>query len=792
MTRKIPMEINETAIVHGNIQLPPKLIILPTAAKPVFPGVFTPIAIRKAPIINTLERVINHDGMVGLVMTKDEDEENPKKEELYRVGTAAKIVKRIRTSDDGVHIFLAAVQRFRWVRVLNQRPPYLAAVEYLEDEIKPNEKRVISALTRALLTEMKQVMEGNPLFSDEIKMGMINLDDPGKITDMIASLLNIDRKIQQKLLETTRVRARMEQVLVCIKQEQELLRIQRKIQRDINNKIEKSQREYFLREELKEIKKELGMAGDAKENEYLRLKKRADELELPEEARERVQQELDKFQLIERASPEFQLVLSYLDTVLALPWKTKKPTDDDAVDVDIPRAQRILNRDHYKLDDVKERIIELMAVAKLNKSFRGSIICLVGPPGVGKTSIGKSIANALGKKFFRFSVGGMRDEAEIKGHRRTYIGAMPGKIIQGLRVTKERAPVFMIDEIDKLSVSYHGDPASALLEVLDPEQNREFRDHYLDLPFDISNMLFITTANTMDTIPSVLLDRMEVIRLSGYINADKVHIARRYLIPRSLKNTGLPKQGVRYDRAALLGIANGWAREAGLRNYEKAIDKIHRKIAHQLTTSKLTMPRTIEAGDLEKYLDQPIFRHAEYREPVNPGMVVGLAWTPLGGVVLTIESVFRKGKEGFLLTGQAGDVMQESAKIAYTFARTYLDGKGNAALNDKLIHVHIPAGATKKDGPSAGITMTTALISLALGKKIKKSAAMTGELSLIGDVLEIGGLQEKIIAAKRNGIKTVIFPEDNARDLIKIDDVVKKGMNFKPVRTIEQVLGIVL
>ena len=425
------MEINETAIVHGNIQLPPKLIILPTAAKPVFPGVFTPIAIRKAPIINTLERVINHDGMVGLVMTKDEDEENPKKEELYRVGTAAKIVKRIRTSDDGVHIFLAAVQRFRWVRVLNQRPPYLAAVEYLEDEIKPNEKRVISALTRALLTEMKQVMEGNPLFSDEIKMGMINLDDPGKITDMIASLLNIDRKIQQKLLETTRVRARMEQVLVCIKQEQELLRIQRKIQRDINNKIEKSQREYFLREELKEIKKELGMAGDAKENEYLRLKKRADELALPEEARERVQQELDKFQLIERASPEFQLVLSYLDTVLALPWKTKKPTDDDAVDVDIPRAQRILNRDHYKLDDVKERIIELMAVAKLNKSFRGSIICLVGPRGLGRHQLGNRLPMPLGRNFFGSLWGVCAMRRRSKGIGGPTLGLCRGRLSRG-------------------------------------------------------------------------------------------------------------------------------------------------------------------------------------------------------------------------------------------------------------------------------------------------------------------------------------------------------------------------
>ena len=782
------MDIDETALISDSVALPRKLLLLPLTTKPLFPGVFTPIAVRRKTVINTLDNIIEHEGAIGLVMSKNEDNENPKYDMLHRVGTAAKIVKRIRTSDDGVHIFIAAVQRFRWVRILNSRPPYVAAVEYIEDEIRPGEKREVHALMRAIVTEMKPIMEGNNLFSDEIKTGMINLDDPGKLADMIASLLNIDREVQQKLLDTANVRKRMERVLICIKQEQELLRIQRKIQKDINSKIEKSQREYFLREELKEIKKELGMPGDAKESEYQRMKQRADSLSLPPEAKERVKQEMDKFQLIDKNSPEFQLVFSYLDTILSLPWSKQEMRD-----IDITSAERILNRDHYKLDDVKERIIELLAVAQLNKSFRGSIICLIGPPGVGKTSVGKSIARSLKKKFFRFSVGGMRDEAEIKGHRRTYIGAMPGKIIQGLRITKENDPVFMIDEIDKLSVSYHGDPSSALLEVLDPEQNKEFRDHYLDLPYDISQVLFITTANTLDTIPSALLDRMEVIHLSGYINDEKIHIARQYLIPRSLKRSGLPKRSVRYDKKALLAIADGWAREAGMRNYEKAIDKVHRKIARKVAAESIEMPQQITIENLEDYLGQRSFRHEEYRAPIRPGMVVGLAWTPLGGAVLTIETVSHAGKSGFMLTGQAGDVMQESAKIAYTFSRSYIDAKDtdNDFFNDRIVHIHIPAGATKKDGPSAGITMAVALISLALNKKVKSRLAMTGELSLVGDILEIGGLKEKVIAAKRNNIKSVLYPEGNGSDFQKIDEVITKGITFYPVRSMEHALELI-
>jgi ATP-dependent Lon protease len=488
---------------------------------------------------------------------------------------------------------------------------------------------------------------------------------------------------------------------------------------------------------------------------------------------------------MEPSSPEFIVTRNYLEIITSLQWVSPAPKE-----VDLARAKRILDEDHYGLEDVKERILEYLAVRKLKKDSKGSIICLVGPPGVGKTSVGKSIARALGKKFFRFSVGGMRDEAEIKGHRRTYVGAMPGKIIQGLKIVKVKDPVFMIDEIDKLGVSYQGDPSSALLEVLDPEQNVAFRDHYLDLPYDIGNILFITTANTLDTIPAPLLDRMEVIRLSGYINDEKVAIARRYLIPKSLASSGLAKDSVRYDRPALLAIAEGYAREAGLRNFEKALDKIHRKIAREALLGTAKLPRTMGAAELEKYLGKPLFLDEGIKAIDRPGMALGLAWTPLGGAMLTIEAVANPGKEGFRLTGQLGDVMKESANIAYTWVRHAAGdfGVGKEYFEENQIHLHVPAGATPKDGPSAGITMASCLLSLATGRCLKKHLAMTGELSLVGQVLPIGGLKEKVIAAKRNRVREVIIPAQNEKDLAEIPEHVKKGIRFHSVERMEQVL----
>ncbi|MFW5744797.1 MAG: endopeptidase La, partial [Spirochaetota bacterium] len=542
-------------------------------------------------------------------------------------------------------------------------------------------------------------------------------------------------------------------------------------------------------EELKAIKNELGMPTDAKSSEYQRLKEQIDALELTGEVKEQVEKELEKFNLMDPNSSEFHVTRNYLDTIVNLPWG--EPPERE---IDMEKAQQVLDADHYGLDDVKQRILEFLAVRKLKDDFKGSIVCLVGPPGVGKTSVGKSIARALGKEFFRFSVGGMRDEAEIKGHRRTYVGAMPGKIIQGLKIVKTKDPVFMIDEIDKLGVSFQGDPSSALLEVLDPEQNVSFRDHYLDLPFDVSDILFIVTANTLDSVPLPLLDRMEVIRLAGYIDDEKVSIARKYLIPRSVERAGLRKNDVTYTKAALLSIANDYAREAGMRNYEKALDKVHRKLARKVVTGEGEPRFRIDRDDLQEYLGKPVFVEDTVKKVNQPGMTIGLAWTPFGGDVLVVEAVSNPGKGGFRLTGQMGEVMQESAGIAYTFARSHTEKLGIDAewWDNRHIHVHIPAGAIRKDGPSAGVTMATALISLATGRRIKPRIGMTGELSLTGQVLPIGGLKEKTIAARRHNLKHIIMPAKNERDLDEIPLKVRKGITFHPVETMEQVLEIIL
>ncbi|HWP68458.1 MAG TPA: endopeptidase La, partial [Rectinemataceae bacterium] len=533
------------------------------------------------------------------------------------------------------------------------------------------------------------------------------------------------------------------QVLIYIKKEQELLRIQKKVQSEINEKIEKSQREYFLREELKTIKQELGLPADAKSSDYQKFKAKIESFKFTGEVKEQVEQELEKFNLMDASSSEYIVTRNWLELICGLPWTAPLTSDFNIVE-----AQKNLEADHYGLNDVKDRIVEYLAVRKMKKDSKGSIICLVGPPGVGKTSVGRSIARAMGKEFFRFSVGGMRDEAEIKGHRRTYVGALPGKIIQGLKIAKSRDPVFMIDEIDKMGVSYQGDPSSALLEALDPEQNFSFRDHYLDLPFDISNIFFITTANTLDTIPRPLIDRMEIIQIPGYVDSEKLEIAKHYLIPKSLEKNGFKRNDVRYTRDALVFIAEAYAREAGVRNFEKALDKIHRKLAKAFVLDEIEGARkkiSIDKGAVQKYLGKPLFRDDDLKRATKPGMSVGLAWTSMGGDTLIIEAVANPGKESFKLTGQMGSVMQESASIAYTYVRSIaaqMFGVGADYFEGRQIHLHIPEGATPKDGPSAGITMATALLSLVIKKKIKDRLAMTGELSLTGQVLPIGGLKE--------------------------------------------------
>jgi ATP-dependent Lon protease len=778
----------ENEIIPIDQILPNKLPIIPLSGRPIFPGIFTPIMIGNTEDVKVIEEALAADGMVGLVMIKN-DFERPKSDDLHAVGTAAKIVKRINLPDGGANIFISTLKRFKIKKFLSKETPIVAAVSYLEEEHDDTDE--IKALTRALLGEMKQISENNPLFSEEMRLNMINIDHPGKIADFIASILNIDKNDQQKILEMTDVRDRMEKVLIFIKKEQELLKIQKRVQTEINEKIEKSQREYFLKEELKAIKGELGMPTDAKGTDVQRFKEKIETFKFEGEAKEQVEQELEKFNLMDPNSSEFIVTRNWLDLVCSLPWKTEITGD-----FDLSKAQEILESDHYGLKDVKDRIVEYLAVRKLKKDSKGSIICLVGPPGVGKTSVGRSIARALGKEFFRFSVGGMRDEAEIKGHRRTYVGALPGKIMQGLKITKSRDPVFMIDEIDKMGVSYQGDPSSALLETLDPEQNFSFRDHYLDLPFDLSNVFFICTANTLDTIPGPLIDRMEIIQLPGYIDSEKIEIAKHYLIPKSLEKNGFKKSSVRYTRDALIFIAESYAREAGVRNFEKYLDKIHRKLAKIVVLEDKGREKfPIDKAAVLKYLGKPVFDEDQVKRATMPGMSVGLAWTSMGGDTLIIEAVANPGKEGFKLTGQMGSVMQESAGIAYTYVRHIAAERysiGADYFESRQIHLHIPEGATPKDGPSAGVTMATALLSLVLGRQIKDRLAMTGELSLTGQVLPIGGLREKTVAAKRNKIREIIIPKGNEKDLDEIPEHVKKGITFHPVEKMEEVIAIAL
>ncbi len=798
--------------------LPNKLSVVPLQGRPIFPGIFTPLMISSPEDTKVVEQAYTGDGYIGIVMLEN-DAENPSAKDLRKVGTVAKIIKKINLPDGGVNVFISTLKRFKIRKTIHLASPICVAVEYLEDE--EDDTFEVKALTRALISEMKEVSENNPLFSEEMRLNMVNIDHPGKIADFIASILNVDKDEQQKVLELLNVRQRMEQVLVYIKKEQELLRVQKKIQNELNERVEKNQREYFLREEMKSIQEELGTDADGNANDYQKFKEKIASFNFEGEIKESVDSELEKFQMMEPNSSEYMVSRNFLELVCALPWN-----EDLQEEYDLNNARKILEGDHYGLDDVKKRMIEYLAVRKMKHDSKGSILLLVGPPGVGKTSVGRSIANAMNKPFYRFSVGGMRDEAEIKGHRRTYIGSMCGKIIQGIRITHTKSPVFMIDEIDKMSISVHGDPASALLEVLDPEQNVTFRDNFLDLPFDVSNVIFILTANSLDSVPEPLLDRAEIIQLSGYIDQEKLEIAKKYLIPKNAKKNGLKRGQVKFTKKALVRIAQEYAREAGVRNFEKCLDKVNRKIVTELVTDAelkadeirakakadgrsledinsvkgmdcidLERKFEIDAEDLEKYLGKPVFDESEIKIASVPGTAIGLAWTSMGGDTLLLEATTFEGKGTLVLTGQMGDVMKESSQIAFNWCRRYavMNKMKKADWFEKnLVHLHIPEGATPKDGPSAGITMAVAFISLLAGKKVKPHLAMTGELSLTGKVLPIGGLREKTVAAKRNKIKTIIIPQANRRDLEDIPENVKEGITFIPVSRVEEVLEIAL
>ncbi|UCB45907.1 MAG: endopeptidase La [Spirochaetota bacterium] len=779
---KLEIEDAKTLVALGKV-LPPKVFVVPMKARPVFPGIFMPLIIEGEKYKKTVEKVLETDGYMGMILMRNPEIEEVEARNLYRVGTAGKIIKKINLPDGKINIFINTLKRFEVKKFLSFDPFITAAITDVEEKIRMDNE--LQALIRALYSEIKDVSEDNPFFTEEIKLNMANLDGAEKVADFISSILNIDREKQQEILEIFDVKKRIEKVLTLLHREKELLLLQKKIQDQITEKVTKQQREFFLKEQLKAIKKELGLEVDAKGKEYNKVKEILDGLELEEEVHDKAYEELEKLGLMDTHSPEYAVTRNYLETICSLPWNTLTEQD-----IDIPKARRILDKDHYDLDEVKERILEFLSIKKLRPQSKGSILCLVGPPGVGKTSVGKSIARAMNRKFFRFSLGGMRDEAEIKGHRRTYIGAMPGKIIQALKIVSTKNPVIMLDEIDKLGVSFQGDPSSALLEVLDPEQNVQFRDHYLDLPFDLSSILFITTANTLDTIPAPLLDRMEVIRLSGYIEEEKIEIGRRYIIPRSLEKHGLKSSNVKFEKSALKEILRGYVKEAGLRNFEKSVDKISRKIARRSLEKEIRFPYIVKKESIKDFLGERVFVEEISQKIKRPGIAVGLAWTPLGGATLTVESILIPGNEELKLTGSLGDVMKESANIALSFVRSIAKelGVDGNLFEKNIIHLHVPAGATPKDGPSAGITMAAAMLSLVTGKKLKSGLAMTGELSLIGNVLPVGGIKEKMIAAKRASMKEIILPEENRKDLNEIPDYIKKGLTFHLVGTMNDVV----
>jgi ATP-dependent Lon protease len=790
----IPEELQEELVQNTNKEisipdsvLPNVLTILPLRQRPIFPNMTLPLAFSGAEQLEAIRHAVEeNDGYIGLVLAREFNEQEYAESDFYEVGTAYQILKSAQVNENTIQVIGNAVRRFRYQQTILVKPMLRWEVSYVPVS-KEKPTRDLKAYMLAVSTEIKSLLKLNPLFQEQVNMvvAQLNYDAPGQTMDVISNLLSGEKADLQDLLETFDLRERAEKLLRLIKDELEVAKIQSKINKNIEETVNKQQKEYFLREQLKAIRKELGIEKEDGDSVSERIQDLLKQKDLPPEVEKVVDKELDKLNSLNPQSPEFNVTRSYLETIADLPWGVYTEDKDS-----ITEARAILDADHYGLDEVKERILEFLSTIIKRGRVSGSIICLVGPPGVGKTSIGKSIATALGRKFFRFSVGGMRDEAEIKGHRRTYIGAMPGKLIQALRRTETSNPVIMLDEIDKIGTSFRGDPASALLEVLDPEQNSTFLDHYLDVPYDLSNVLFVTTANQLDTIPGPLLDRMEVIRLSGYVQEEKVQIAKRYLVPKQLKEHGFAPDEIEFTEAALAHIADRYAREAGVRNLEKQIRKIIRKVTLRQAEGK-EAHFTIDRDDVEEYLGNPRFKTEQLYDKPIPGVVLGLAYTSLGGATLYIEANAIEAKNAaFRQTGQLGDVMKESAQIAYSYVRSLLGKQEEDFFDRHIVHLHVPAGATPKDGPSAGITMALALYSLATNKPVKEGLAMTGELTLTGKVLPIGGVKEKTIAARRVGIKELIFPKDNKQDYDELADYIKEGLTVHFADYFQDVLTI--
>lgn len=762
-----------TELVLPHQALPDKLYLIPVSNRPFFPAQVQPLVFSKNEWGETLDRVgQSPHKVVGLSFVGGMPGDDIAPEDFPEVGCVVKI-HNIVSDDEQIQFIALGMQRFKIRQWLRRRPPYLVQVDYVDTPEDTSDE--VKAYALALIQAIKELIPLNPLYSEELKnyLNRFSPKDPSPLSDFAAAITTAPGQELQEVLETLPIQRRMEKVLVLIRREQEVARLQSEINAEVNRKISSHQREFFLKEQLKVIQKELGISKDDRTAEIEKFEARLKELEVPKDAKAKIDDELNKLSILETGSPEYAICRNYLDWATSVPWG--RFSEDN---LDLKHARKVLNADHDGLADVKDRIIEFLAVGAYKQEVSGSIMLLTGPPGVGKTSIGKSVAKALDRKFYRFSLGGMRDEAEIKGHRRTYVGALPGKLVQALKEVDVANPVIMLDEIDKIGASFRGDPASALLEVLDPEQNSEFLDHYLDMRIDLSKVLFISTANQLDTIPGPLLDRMDVIRLSGYITEEKLAIAKNHLWPKQLGKAGLKKSQLKMSDATFKKIIEGYAREAGVRHLEKLLQKVIRKVVVKLLEGK-QKSISVSTKNLEDYLGAPYFRPEKVMDGV--GIITGLAWTSMGGATLPVEaSLIHQQRAGFKLTGKLGDVMKESAEISHSFVASNAKRYGikDDFFKNAFIHLHVPEGATPKDGPSAGVTMTSALISLARGIKPARKLAMTGELTLTGRVLAVGGIREKVIAARRQGIMELIIPAENKRDFDELPGYIKAGVKI--------------
>ena len=767
------------------MEIPDELPIIPIRETTLYPKMILPLMVSQEPLIKLIDAALLSNKLVGIVAIKSKEVGQVKPEDLFEIGCAAYVFKMIKVPNSSIRLLIQGTARIRLTE-FTQREPYIRAkVIPLQDTVE--EKGDTPALMVGVKGIFQKVVELAPNLPAELAIVAMNLDEPGALADLVASSLNVPLADKQAILETLNVKDRLERANLLLTQELSVLELSSKIQTQVREGIDKSQREYFLREQLKAIQKELG-ERDERTVEIEELRQRLLQAKLPPEAMKEGERELDRLAKMPPAAAEYTVSRTYLDWLIELPWAVAT-----ADNLDIPQAQKVLDEDHYDLEKVKKRILEYLSVRKLKTNMKGPILCFVGPPGTGKTSVGKSIAKALGRKFIRMSLGGVRDEAEIRGHRRTYVGALPGRIIQGIRKAGSNNPVFMLDEIDKLGMDFRGDPSAALLEVLDPEQNYSFSDHYIDVPFDLSKAMFITTANILDPIPPALRDRMEVLDLPGYTEEEKLRIAKHYLVPRQIEAHGLTEKNLKFEEGALRRIALEYTREAGVRNLEREIANICRGVARRVAEGQETLTG-IDAESVPAYLG-PIKFFSEVAERTSePGVATGLAWTPTGGDILFIEATRMKGRKGFSLTGQLGEVMKESAQAALSYVRS-----NSKALkipenffDNSDIHIHVPAGAIPKDGPSAGVTMFTALTSLLTGKPVRNDVAMTGEITLRGLVLPVGGIKEKVLAARRAGITTVILPKKNEKDLEEVPEQAKKDMQFHFVQRMDEVIQLAL